>query len=118
MCNFHVGQNVVCIDDRWQKPPDHPLDIPPNRPVKGRVYTIRKIVKDQHDHIGLKLEEVVNDPVTLDNKLYEEQSFRHEAFRPCKTTSLDVFTAMLAPLPVAGTKTATKPRIRIDTEKV
>ena len=72
----------------------------PNRPVKGGVYTIRGFDIDlfDPDEPAVYLEEMVNPECDY---LYgrQEGSFYAHRFRPVRTTSIDVFTAMLAPTP-------------------
>jgi hypothetical protein len=100
---FHVGQRVVCVNTRnWS---DRSRDRP-KYPKRGAVYTVRAIVvcTDRgYDEDGLYLEEIVNKP-----RLYEdpqgqlmkcEVAFRMSRFRPVRTTSIDVFTQMLEPVP-------------------
>mgnify|MGYP001610460208 CR=1 FL=1 len=95
--NFHIGQKIVLINDKWSADADKYV---PNRPVKGGVYTIRGFDGGQldPDEFGVFLEEMVNpERDYLGGR--QEGSFYAHRFRPVRTTSIDVFTAMLAPTP-------------------
>lgn len=94
MCNFHVGQKVVCV---WNFSKcgfgDEQL------PAKGEVYTIRGMeFFPRTGMVGLVFEEFHNKPRHYSPGLFEAH-FAAERFRPVKTTSIEVFTAMLAPTP-------------------
>ena len=74
-------------------------------PAEGAVYTIRGTVDCRalgYDEDGLLLEEIVN-PVRLrkapSGPCRGEVCFRISRFRPLRTTSIGVFTAMLEPAP-------------------
>jgi hypothetical protein len=88
--NFHVGQKVVCVNDKeglqgwgWNV-----------RPKKGSVYTVTAI--------GLTHSA---DPEQLPCILVAELERREDSplwahrFRPIRTTDISVFTAMLVPTP-------------------
>ena len=88
---FHVGQQVVCIEDRYWNPWVGDMS-----PVKGRVYTIREILIDAICRVGLRFEEIINAPhIYIDGQA--ERAFLGDRFRPVRKTNIDVFTAMLAP---------------------
>lgn len=79
MSNFHVGQQVVCIDDSPAANPWHrayPL-------VKRRVYTVHSLTNG----IGC---------IDIDGSGRAWENWR---FRPVHTTDISIFTAMLAPVP-------------------
>ena len=80
--NFHVGQKVVCIDDRQR-------NLPTNC-VRGVVYTISDIYV--HPQWGMKvyLHEIQAPPFN--------QGYFADRFRPVRTTDISIFTAMLAPI--------------------
>jgi hypothetical protein len=51
-----VGALVECINDTWKQ---KTIETVPNRPIKGKYYTIRTV--NQYTHgIGVTLEEVTN----------------------------------------------------------
>lgn len=96
---FRIGQRVVCIRDvnegyGWAATNKYSV------PKVGCVYTIRDF--DGAD--GLRVEEVVNPLMDCIHTatglhIFDEPSFDTDRFRPVKETSIDVFTAMLAPTP-------------------
>lgn len=97
---FHIGQKVVCIggmsaDERKAGRYGHGTETVPQ---KGSVYTIRCIVAFGNTTM-LYLSEIVNQP-----KAYRfpdgidrvtEPPFEAKYFRPVKTTSIEIFRAML-----------------------
>ena len=102
--NFHVGQKVICVNDIFTITSHN---IVPNRPVKGCVYTIRGFdIYPPLVGTAIWLEEIINPEVDFEEDGVEgtqEPSFWAWRFRPIRTTSIDVFTAMLAPTPVKET---------------
>lgn len=98
ICNFHVGQKVVCVDGKFH--PDF-CDVP-CLPVEGAVYTIRAIelmtaVTGERSPI-IKLVEIVN-PVMEWEIGDEEFGFVPRRFRPLveRKTDISLFKAMLNP---------------------
>ena len=91
--NFRIGQKVVCVDGTRLC-----LDLGEQRPVKGRIYTIRNFCEDDTDGTGLRLEEIVNEPRHYTDG-YAEIAFYVWRFRPVRTTDISIFTAMLTPIP-------------------
>jgi hypothetical protein len=95
--NFRVGQKVVCVDDARQ-----PLtaQFTPNMPARGSVYTVRALdycaVSDTQ---GIFLTEIVNPVFDWANAPRSELAFKSTRFRPVKTTSIECFKALLAPVP-------------------
>lgn len=95
--SFHVGQQVVCVDDTgwrvWREL---------SRPVKGRIYTIRALslpcLCTDPNELGLLLEEIVN-PTRLCLCGPTEDAFFSRRFRPVRKTDISIFTAMLNPSP-------------------
>lgn len=83
-----VGQQVVCIDDRFPGPLAKYYD---QLPVKGRTYTIRALFIGRRvmhtapgaadGEIGLLLKELVNKPDPR-NLHGQELGFNSERFRP------------------------------------
>ena len=96
MSGFHIGERIACVKDDGYDPEN--LAYVPNKPVKGCVYTIRGFDTNGGDELGIYLEEIVNPE---DDFCFgrQEPSFYAWRFRPVRTTSIDVFTAMLAPTP-------------------
>jgi hypothetical protein len=95
MTSFHVGQVVVCIDDRDIRWPGGE-EIGERYPVEGGVYTVR-MVRFCRDSAGLLLHEIVNPICEWYDGGVGELGFHVDRFRPAKTTSLEVFEGMLAP---------------------
>ena len=102
--SFHVGQRVICVDDRPR------VGVRAGRgdeamPKAGITYTIRTILHREPlglDQDGVLLEEIVN-PVRWytapAGPIRAELHFRVDRFRPVRTTNIDVFTRMLEPAP-------------------
>lgn len=98
MTPFHVGMKVVCVHTF------NTLRLPGETyPVVGNVYTIRDI-QPHAEQIGLRLEEIINPLYYNDDT--QDCIFSSIRFRPVTKTSIDIFTAMLAPAP--------KQRVRTD----
>jgi hypothetical protein len=99
---LHIKQRVICVNDRrWPGG----YTYVPKLPKMGSVYTIRTIVPCKvygYDEDGLFLVELVN-PVRVHNSprgpMKGELKFRVSRFRPVHTTNIDVFLAMLEPMP-------------------
>lgn len=81
MIDFFVGQKVVCVDDTG-------LICWPEMKA-GNVYTISAI-GPYGDSIHVDVAEV---------KTRIPLGWRHDRFRPVRTTDITIFTAMLAPTP-------------------
>ena len=101
--NFHVGQKVVCVNDRGDT---RGFYYEPQLPKRGSVYTIREIVPRGaygYDEDGLFLVEIVN-PLCIhlypSGPMKGELQFRVSRFRPVRTTNIDAFLKMLEPTPV------------------
>jgi hypothetical protein len=100
MSNFHIGQKVVCVN---VTPSSHPLAANKCHLLrKGDVYTIRDIdvrFASLHGDITIRLEEIRR-PIQQPCKIPDwEPGFASRRFRPVRTTSIDIFTSMLAPTP-------------------
>jgi hypothetical protein len=104
---FHVGQRVVCVDMRpRRKYLHHSAWVAPfAKPKKGGIYTVREVLDARpygFDHDGLLLVEIVNpvlDYLAPTGPVRCEQFFLAFRFRPLRTTSIEVFTRMLEPVP-------------------
>jgi hypothetical protein len=94
MADWYVGQSIVCIDDRDQRPG---WTGPVVYPVKGQTYTIREI-STEGGPCGFRLEEILNEKLRGPYGLFEPR-FNPRRFRPVKNTSIDVFTALLVKNP-------------------
>ncbi len=103
MCNFRIGQKVVCIEmDRLYPEGVEPVD-EPIQPQVGRVYTVRQMllgvvgnlpcikveeIPDHHVHVRLNGELLLGDVV-----------FDAAGFRPSveKKTDISIFKSILNP---------------------
>ncbi len=100
--NLHVGQKVVCVNDRQTSGYSHM----PYLPKLGSVYTIRAIVPCKvygYDEDGVWLVELVNTPRQYESPtgpVVHELAFRISRFRPLRTTNIDTFLKMLEPVKV------------------
>ena len=93
---FHVGQKVVCIDDRWPHT-QWALKVP-NKPVAGRVYTIREVYLSALGKPAVLLNEIRNSPRPfLHGLIVGEGSFHSRRFKPVieRKTDISIFTRML-----------------------
>ena len=104
---FYVGQKVIYVNDRRSSDARHCVWDRETFPKVGSIYTIRAIVECRvaygYDEDGLLLMEIVNRPdhyVSPRGRITHELAFRVSRFRPIQTTSIDVFTDMLEPVPV------------------
>jgi hypothetical protein len=100
---FHIGQRVVCVDDRF--PGENGVFDPtfakrcPNLPMKDRIYTVRGFVVPYAGYPGtpgMLLEEIVNPPCPYYEGTFEP-SFLPSHFRPVtdRKTDTSVFTDAL-----------------------
>jgi hypothetical protein len=94
--NFHRGQQVVCIRDRWSHEPTWRAAIH-TFPKLHAVYIIRDIC-DRGGLIGLMFEEIWHAPAHFCAGLVEP-AFNAKNFRPVKKTNIDIFKKMLEPNP-------------------
>lgn len=74
MCNFKVGEKVVCISTILPQAYSRSV-----LPEKGEMYTIRGIL-EKEGNVGLVLEEIVN-PVQKFKNGYGEEHFGIKFFR-------------------------------------
>jgi hypothetical protein len=101
---FHVGAQVVCLDDRYcpQEAGGHLMT--------GRIYTIRKIdparrfLADdgvtRHEAVGLYFEEVTRLYPGMSEGDPNDAPWGAVRFKPVRKTDISVFTAMLTPTKV------------------
>ena len=96
MNNFRIGQKICCINTvpRYGYSQECMDGL-----TKGTVYTIRWI-GIYWDEPCVRLEEIHRPPF---EGWEADVPYAANRFRPVKTTSIDVFTAMLAPSPVKET---------------
>jgi|SRR5262245_37072607 len=99
--SFQVGQQVVCIDDRFSKRQDWRRAVRVF-PKLNSIYTIREIYAEG-DLIGFCFYEITN-PQSHFARGYYEPAFNSRNFRPVKKTSIELFERMLAPNDLARVK--------------
>jgi hypothetical protein len=88
MIMFHIGQQVVCIDDRNNDAGGRP------NVCCGCVYTINEILDHGLNRLAFQF---------LEKRWEGDDAFlpgyKSTCFRPCKTTSIEIFRKLLAPTP-------------------
>jgi hypothetical protein len=76
--NMKRGQEVICIDDTFMPPQ---IELIPNRPVEGKMYTIRDVFTTRMGK-ALHLEEITNPNLDHPSGLGKfEPSFSVDRFR-------------------------------------
>jgi hypothetical protein len=77
---MNIGSLVECINGSFEP---KQIELIPNRPKQGKIYTIR-VIKNypEKDSVGVLLEEIINEPLILPNMdgLFEP-TFNIERFR-------------------------------------
>ena len=96
MCNFRVGQQVVCISEDWSGAGPDWLRIM-KKPSKGLVYTVREVsCYEQCIFPFVVLFEELRNPIMNWIPIGQfENGYLPENFRPVKTTSIEIFNAIL-----------------------
>ena len=94
--SFHIGQQVVCISDRFSPEP-HWRSAVSAFPKLHMIYTIRDM-REVHGLVGLCFFEIVCRHARFAEG-YVEAAFNSKNFRPVKRTSIAVFETLLAPVP-------------------
>jgi hypothetical protein len=92
--SFHVGQQVVCVDDKFSKREDWRRTVRVF-PLLHSIYTIREIVQEG-ELIGFYFYEITN-PRAHFAKGYLEPAFNSRNFRPVRKTSIEIFERLLVP---------------------
>lgn len=98
MSEFHPGQFVLCIADSLQCPDDMRARF--TLPVKGCVYSIRRIIIIPGEGIAFLLNEIRNREIVgryCGIPVCFEPPFMSSWFRPARETSLEVFYRILGP---------------------
>jgi len=93
--SFYVGQPVVCVDVNFSREPTWRRAIREFPKLKG-VYTIRDM-RVEGDLVGLCLEEIINARANFSSG-HVEAAFDSRKFRPLRSTSIEVFERLLAPV--------------------
>lgn len=103
MCNFRIGQKVVCINDDRTPPAGHQVLSPMILPDVGKVYTVRNVLPGHVSGVPcIALDEIPDQQVdVLVHGVLRigDLVFTAEAFRPVvdKKTDISIFKAMLTP---------------------
>jgi hypothetical protein len=90
---FRVGQQVVCVDDRFSDRADWRRAVQ-TFPRMCSVYTIRQVVEDGR-LTGLCFREIVNQRALFGGMLLEP-AFNSKNFRRVETSNIELFKRMLA----------------------
>jgi hypothetical protein len=110
---FHIGHQVVCIDDRFPEE-GYWWQVTRNLPRRNSIYTIRRILRGEDygvpPSVSFHFYEIVN-PIALFPKGYFEPSFMRERFRPLKKTNIDVFEKLLSPTGPDARRSETKKKL-------
>ncbi len=96
---FHVGQQVVCINDVFS-PCTYWRGAVTALPRLHGIYTIRHM-REAHGLLGLCFYEIVSPPKDFAEG-FVEPAFNSKNFRPAKPTSIAVFEKLLAPADLLG----------------
>jgi len=88
-----VGSLIECVNDKFDP---KQIELIPNRPKKGKIYTIRLIKQYPNNKIGLLLEEIINEPLILpDTTGLFEPTFDINRFRELPEPNIDELTEIL-----------------------
>ncbi len=84
---MNVGSLVECINGSFEP---RVIELIPNRPKRGKIYTIRQIRQYPNKSVGLLLEEIINEPLMLPNLdgLFEP-TFNIERFRELPEANIE-----------------------------
>jgi len=94
--SFHIGQQVVCISDRFSAEPHWRRSVRAF-PKLHMIYRIRDM-REVQSLLGLCFFEFVNRHARFAEG-YVEAAFNSKNFRPVKRTNIEVFEKLLAPVP-------------------
>jgi hypothetical protein len=85
---MNIGSLVECVDGNFDS---KIIELIPNRPKKGKIYTIRAIQNyPKKNSVGLLLEEIINEPLMMPNLdgLFEP-TFNIERFRELPEVNIE-----------------------------
>ena len=85
---MNVGSLVECVNGSFEP---KQIELIPNRPKQGKIYTIRTIQNyPKKNSVGLLLEEIVNEPLMMPNLdgLFEP-TFNIERFRELPEVNIE-----------------------------
>jgi hypothetical protein len=98
--SFHVGQQVVCINDVFSACAYWRAAVSAF-PRLHSIYTIRSM-REAHGLLGLCFYEIASEPREF-SEGFVEPAFNSKNFRPVKPTSIAVFEELLASADLAET---------------
>jgi hypothetical protein len=90
--SFHVGQQVVCVNDAFSSCSYWRAAVSALPRLHG-IYTIRHM-REAHGLLGLCFYEIVSPPKEF-TEGFVEPAFNSKNFRPVKPTSISVFEKLL-----------------------
>ena len=90
---MQVGSLVECINGSFEP---KQIELIPNRPKRGKIYTVRQIRQYPNKKVGILLEEIINEPLMLPNMegLFEP-TFDIERFRELPEANIEELTEVL-----------------------
>ncbi len=100
--SFHIGQQVICVDDQFSSDPYWRSTVRAFPKLKT-IYTIREIIEGygrQQGLIGFCLHEIVSPPalfIAKDGWPLLEPAFNSKNFRPIRSTNIEIFKKLLVP---------------------
>ena len=90
---MEVGSLVECVNGNFEP---KLIELIPNRPKQGKIYTIRNIKQYPSNKTGVLLEEIINEPLVLPNLdgLFEP-TFDINRFREIQEGNIEELTEIL-----------------------
>lgn len=90
---MEVGSLVECVNGNFEP---KLIELIPNRPKQGKIYTIRNIKQYPNNKTGVLLEEIINEPLVLPNLdgLFEP-TFDINRFREVQEGNIEELTEIL-----------------------
>lgn len=84
---MNVGSLVECINGSFEP---RVIELIPNRPKQGKIYTIRGIKQYPNKSVGVLLEEIINEPLMMpDMEGLFEPTFNIERFRELPEVNIE-----------------------------
>ena len=88
-----VGSLVECVNGNFDP---KLIELIPNRPKQGKIYTIRSIKQYPSNKTGVLLEEIINEPLILPNlEGLFEPTFDINRFREIQEGNIEELTEIL-----------------------
>ena len=90
---MQVGSLVECVNGSFEP---KQIELIPNRPKQGKIYTIREIKQYPNKKVGILLEEIVNELILKpDESGLFEPTFDIERFRELPEANIDELLEIL-----------------------